>query len=95
MSQHQQKHHQQEEEETASSNEESAHVDVTTVEEEERSLEYELALVRKVRLAMTASLHMLETARDDLEEMGNRMDRLQVSSQVCRQAFLNSQSEKK
>lgn len=56
-------------------------------EAEEERLDYELFLIRRMRLAFESSLHMLEAARDDLVELGARMDRLQRASQLCRQAL--------
>jgi hypothetical protein len=53
----------------------------------EERLDRELRLVRKMRLALASTLHMFEAARDDLVEMGNRMDRLRASSELCRKAL--------
>lgn len=64
----------------ANANNDSTHDD-------EARLDAELQLVRKMRLAFTSSLHMLEAARDDLIAMGLRMDRLQQASQLCRTAL--------
>jgi hypothetical protein len=47
----------------------------------------ELELLRKVRLALAATLHMLECARDDLVALGDRMDRLRIASEQCRVAL--------
>jgi hypothetical protein len=55
--------------------------------EEGRLVDAELRLVRRMRLAFEASLRMLEAARDDLEEMGDRMDRLARASELCRGAL--------
>jgi D-alanyl-D-alanine dipeptidase len=54
------------------------------VSEEEARLDVELKVVRKMRLAFTATLKLLEAARDDLVEMGSRIDRLTTTSQKCR-----------
>lgn len=56
--------------------------------EEDVVLDYELAILRKMRVAFRSTLHMLEAARDDLVEMGQRMDRLKESSERCRTAIL-------
>jgi hypothetical protein len=56
-------------------------------EEEGRLVDAELRLVRRMRLAFEASLRMMEAARDDLEEMGDRMDRLARASELCRGAL--------
>lgn len=61
--------------------------EVETDEEHVATLDYELQLIRKIRLAFVSSLRMLEAAREDLVEVGNRMDRLTLASQACRQAF--------
>jgi hypothetical protein len=53
----------------------------------EERLDRELRLVRKMRLALASTLHMFEAARDDLVEMGNRMDRLRAASEICRKAL--------
>jgi hypothetical protein len=47
----------------------------------------ELQLLRKMRLAFGATLHMLECARDDLKAMGDRMERLRFASEQCRKAL--------
>lgn len=47
----------------------------------------ELELIRKMRLAFGATLHMLECARDDLKAMGDRMERLRRASELCRKAL--------
>lgn len=47
----------------------------------------ELELLRKVRLALSSMLQMLEHARDDLKAMEDRMDRLRVASERCRIAL--------
>ena len=60
----------------------------------EAKLDLELKLVKKMRLALTATLHMFEAARDDMREMGKRMDELRESSQSFRTAFLESKSQK-
>ena len=56
--------------------------------EEEIRLDQELELLRKMRLAFASTLHMFETVRDDLNEMGNRMDRLRTASELCRKAIV-------
>jgi hypothetical protein len=58
-------------------------------DDQERQLDddMELHLVRRMRLAFEASLQMLEAVRDDLVEMGDRMDRLSRASQLCREAL--------
>jgi hypothetical protein len=61
--------------------------DDDAAEEEGRLADAELRLVRRMRLAFEASLRMLEAARDDLEEMGDRMDRLARASELCRGAL--------
>lgn len=53
----------------------------------EERLDHELRLVRKMRLALASTLHMFEAARDDLVELGNRMDRLRAASELCRKAL--------
>jgi hypothetical protein len=45
----------------------------------------ELELISKLRLAMGATLQMLEATRDNLTVLGQRMDRLQHNSRACRQ----------
>ncbi len=55
--------------------------------DEEARLNVELEIVRNMRQAFTAALQMLEAARDDLIEMGLRMDRLQQASVQCRTAW--------
>jgi hypothetical protein len=47
----------------------------------------ELQVLRKMRLAFGATLHMLECARDDLKAMGDRMERLRCASEQCRKAL--------
>ena len=54
---------------------------------EEQSCNAELELLRKVRLALGATLHMLECAQDDLVALGDRMDRLRIASERCRIAL--------
>jgi hypothetical protein len=44
----------------------------------------EIMLLRNLRLALGSTLRMLESARDDLVIMGERMDRLSKSSEHCR-----------
>ena len=69
------------------SDEKSAENDPELTQEREERLDRELCLVRKMRLALASTLHMFEAARDDLVEMGNRMDRLRASSELCRKAL--------
>jgi hypothetical protein len=59
------------------------------VSPEEARLDEELHILRKMKQAFASSLHMLEAARDDLVEMGNRMDQLRRASEVCRKAILS------
>jgi hypothetical protein len=54
---------------------------------EEAQLDLEIHLIGKMRLAFEVSLQMFEAVRDDLEEMGRRMDRLAAASGRCRQAL--------
>ena len=49
------------------------------------TMETELEWISKLGLAMSATLHMLEAARDNLNVLGQRMDRLQYKSRVFRQ----------
>lgn len=56
---------------------------------EDAQLDLELHVIRKMRLAFEASLQMLEAVRDDLVEMGDRMDRLAAASKRCREALRN------
>jgi hypothetical protein len=62
---------------------------VTSNEEEEYEarLDYELKVIWKMRVAYASCLYMLESTRDDLVEMGNRMDRLRNVSELCRKAL--------
>lgn len=55
--------------------------------EREERLDHELRLIGKMRVAMASSLHMFEAARDSLVELGDRMDRLQAASELCRKAL--------
>jgi hypothetical protein len=55
--------------------------------EEEAQLDLELHVIRRMRLAFEASLQMFEAVRDDLEAMGDRMDRLTAASKRCRLAL--------
>jgi len=50
-------------------------------------LDYELEVVLKLKSAFAASLGMLESARDDILEVGLRMDRLRDASRRCREAI--------
>mmetsp|Transcript_7098 Transcript_7098/g.12748 ORF Transcript_7098/g.12748 Transcript_7098/m.12748 type:complete len:122 (-) Transcript_7098:470-835(-) len=57
-------------------------------ESEPNNLEFvndpEIMLLRNLRRALGSTLRMLESARDDLVIMGERMDRLSKSSEHCR-----------
>jgi PleD family two-component response regulator len=68
------------------SNENHTENDPEMTQREER-LDRELRLVRKMRLALASTLHMFEAARDDLVGLGNRMDRLRATSELCRKAL--------
>jgi hypothetical protein len=65
----------------------SDHEDVHLKERTTGSRVAELELLRKVRLALAATLHMLECARDDLAALGDRMDRLRMASERFRMAL--------
>jgi hypothetical protein len=65
----------------------SDHEDNRITEQKNGSGTAELELLRKVRLALAATLHMLECARDDMVALGDRMDRLRVASERCRKAL--------
>jgi hypothetical protein len=67
------------------------HTDKEQISQEDSRLDAELEIVRKIKQTFAVSLQMLESARDDLVEMGNRMDRLREASELCRKAI----SEKK
>ena len=56
-------------------------------EKEEKRLDQEIEIVQKMKQAFATSLLMLETARDDIVEMGKRMDRLRAASEACRKAL--------
>ena len=56
-------------------------------EAESSAMIEELEVLKKMRLALGATLHMLECARDDLVALGERMDRLRVASERCRAAL--------
>ena len=60
-------------------------------EQEEARLEYELQVIRRMNQAFSSSLCLLTAARDDLVEMGRRMDRLRHASQQCRRALVEKQ----
>lgn len=62
-------------------------------DDEDARLDFEIQLVRKMRLAFASSLHMLEAARDDLVEIGARMDRLQAASELCRESLRAKQAQ--
>jgi len=63
-------------------------------DEEEQLLDCELYLIRKMRLAFAASLRMLEAARDDMNHMSSRMDRLRNASWLCRKALAEKKNGK-
>lgn len=63
--------------------------------EREARLDLELELVRKLRVALTATLYMFESVRDDVTEMGERMDRLRLASERCRKALMEEETRKK
>jgi hypothetical protein len=58
-------------------------IDSTTLMNEDDD-SFELQLLKKIRLALAATLHMLECIRDDVGILGQRMDRLCAASQQCR-----------
>jgi hypothetical protein len=60
----------------------------------EARMDRELEMLRKMRLAMTATLAMFEAARDDLAELGDRMDRLRIASRACRKSILEERGER-
>lgn len=62
--------------------------------DEEARLDAELEIIEKMKQAFAAGLHMLEAARDDLVEMGNRMDRLRHASELCRKALEREKGRK-
>ncbi len=64
-------------------------------DDEEARLQAELEIVTKMRQAFTAALQMLEAARDDLIEMGWRMERLQQASVQCRTAWQEQSTKPK
>lgn len=59
-----------------------------SISEAEAHLDFELTMIRKMRLAFTATLKLLEAVRDDLGELGHRMDRLTAASRRCRTLLL-------
>lgn len=61
--------------------------DGNDLEAHHQLLDYELYAVRKMRRAFSTTLRMMEATRDDLIEMGKRIDRLAAASQACRQAL--------
>lgn len=64
------------------------------ISEEEARLDFELKVVRKMRLAFSATLQLLEAARDDLAEKGRRLDRLTAASHLCRSALQEKKKQK-
>jgi hypothetical protein len=56
--------------------------------EEETRLNYELQILRSMRLAFVSSLKMLEAARDDLKNT-NYIDNIQLSCERIRTAISN------
>ena len=66
---------------TATATATATHQDLT---DREQRLDHELRLIRKMRLAFASTLHMLEAARDSMVELGDRMERLQTASELCR-----------
>lgn len=53
----------------------------------------EIQLLTRVRLALSATLHLLECARDDMVALGERMDRLRLASERCREALENKKKK--
>lgn len=47
----------------------------------------ELELLQKIRVAIAATLHMLECIRDDIQILAQRMDRLCSASRECRKVM--------
>jgi hypothetical protein len=77
--------------ETNRSDDKDTENDAEVTQREER-LDRELRIVRKMRLALASTLHMFEAARDDLVELGNRMDRLRAASELCRKALTENKA---
>ena len=71
------------------------HTDTEQISQEDSRLDAELEILQKIKQTFTVSLHMLESARDDLVEMGNRMDRLREASELCRKAISEKQAAEK
>jgi hypothetical protein len=57
----------------------------------DRRLDTELQLVRKLRSTMTSLLHTLECARDDLTQLGDRVDKVRLASEQCRNTLAMGQ----
>lgn len=55
--------------------------------EEERRLDCELQVLRRMRLALVSTLRLLEAARDDLQHGARDIDQLAAASARVRQAF--------
>ena len=55
--------------------------------DEERHLDCELQVLRRMRLALSSTLCLLEAARDDLLQSSHEMDQLAVASERVRKAF--------
>ena len=62
-----------------------------TISPQEARLDCELEILHKMRQAFASALLMFESARDDLNELGERMDRLRSVSQACRTKLLERQ----
>jgi hypothetical protein len=59
--------------------------------ETEARLDVELQVLAKMKLAFSASIHMLEEVHDTLEDMGRRVDWLCATSKLCRAAIKDKQ----
>ena len=57
----------------------------------EARLDEELRVVRSIRVTMTSFLQVLETARDDLVLLGDKMDRVRTASEHCRKELMKRQ----
>jgi hypothetical protein len=55
--------------------------------EEERRLDFELQVLRRMQLALVSTLRLLEAARDDLQQGARDIDHLSAASVRVRQAF--------
>jgi hypothetical protein len=55
--------------------------------EEEFRLDCELQVLRRMRLALVSTLHLLEAARDDLQHGARDIDQLAAASARVRRAF--------